>query len=152
MRKVEREAGKSILEAVTAAERLRLRAFMMTVASFIFGVVPLVIATGAGAASRHETSHEVKPQPVECEYHVVFIPTYRKKAIFGRIPFAKNVHHLGWYLGNVDEYVWMVLPNPQLPLTNNEAERASAIGSSPAGSAAARAPSKAAELSPCWTV
>ena len=35
------------------AARLRFRAVMMTALSFIFGVLPLVFASGAGAASRN---------------------------------------------------------------------------------------------------
>ena len=48
-----REEGKSIIESATEAARLRLRPILMTAFAFILGVVPLVIATGAGAAARH---------------------------------------------------------------------------------------------------
>lgn len=44
--------GRSILEATVEAARLRFRAVLMTAFSFVLGVLPLVIATGAGAASR----------------------------------------------------------------------------------------------------
>jgi HAE1 family hydrophobic/amphiphilic exporter-1 len=47
------EEGKSIIESATEAARLRLRPILMTAFAFILGVVPLVIATGAGAAARH---------------------------------------------------------------------------------------------------
>jgi HAE1 family hydrophobic/amphiphilic exporter-1 len=47
-----RSEGKSIVEAASQAARLRFRAILMTAFSFILGVVPLVIATGAGANSR----------------------------------------------------------------------------------------------------
>jgi HAE1 family hydrophobic/amphiphilic exporter-1 len=50
--KEQRAAGKSIIEAATSAAHLRFRALLMTAFSFILGVVPLVIATGAGAGSR----------------------------------------------------------------------------------------------------
>lgn len=50
--KVRREAGLSTNEAALEAARLRFRAVMMTALSFILGVSPLVLATGAGAASR----------------------------------------------------------------------------------------------------
>ena len=48
-----RHQGKGIVEAAIEAGRLRLRPILMTSFAFIFGVSPLVIARGAGAASRH---------------------------------------------------------------------------------------------------
>jgi HAE1 family hydrophobic/amphiphilic exporter-1 len=50
--KANRERGMSITESVVEAARLRLRPILMTALAFILGVVPLVHATGAGAASR----------------------------------------------------------------------------------------------------
>lgn len=50
--KQEREAGKSIYEAAMNGANLRYRAVLMTAWSFLFGVFPLVIATGAGSGSR----------------------------------------------------------------------------------------------------
>jgi multidrug efflux pump subunit AcrB len=47
-----REQGLSIVEAAMEAGRLRLRPILMTAFAFILGVVPLLVATGAGAASR----------------------------------------------------------------------------------------------------
>ncbi len=46
------EEGKSILEAAKEAARLRFRPILMTALSFLLGVIPLVIASGAGANSR----------------------------------------------------------------------------------------------------
>ncbi len=48
----QRRAGQSIFDAAITAAGLRFRAVLMTALSFILGVMPLVIATGAGAASR----------------------------------------------------------------------------------------------------
>jgi len=48
----ERGAGKSIVDAATSAARLRIRAVLMTSFAFILGLVPLVIASGAGEASQ----------------------------------------------------------------------------------------------------
>ncbi|HEY6832460.1 MAG TPA: multidrug efflux RND transporter permease subunit [Pseudolabrys sp.] len=47
-----REEGLDVVEAAMEAARLRLRPILMTAFAFILGVVPLMIATGAGAASR----------------------------------------------------------------------------------------------------
>lgn len=50
--KQEREGGKGIEEAALSGANLRFRAVMMTAWSFLFGVLPLVFADGAGGASR----------------------------------------------------------------------------------------------------
>jgi multidrug efflux pump len=50
--KERREHGMSVVEAALDAAHLRLRPILMTSFAFILGVVPLVIATGAGANSR----------------------------------------------------------------------------------------------------
>jgi HAE1 family hydrophobic/amphiphilic exporter-1 len=47
-----REEGLGIVEAAMEAGRLRLRPILMTAFAFILGVVPLMLAEGAGAASR----------------------------------------------------------------------------------------------------
>jgi HAE1 family hydrophobic/amphiphilic exporter-1 len=47
-----RIAGRSILEAAAEAAQLRFRPILMTSFTFILGVVPLVLAHGAGAASQ----------------------------------------------------------------------------------------------------
>ena len=46
-------AGKSKREAIEQAAAIRLRPILMTTAAMVLGVVPLVIATGAGAAGRY---------------------------------------------------------------------------------------------------
>ncbi|MDO8714832.1 MAG: efflux RND transporter permease subunit [Polynucleobacter sp.] len=46
------EAGRSKLDAIVEASSVRLRPILMTTAAMVLGVVPLVIASGAGAAGR----------------------------------------------------------------------------------------------------
>ncbi len=48
----QRADGKSIVEAAKIAAHMRFRAVMMTALSFLLGVIPLVVASGAGAASQ----------------------------------------------------------------------------------------------------
>ncbi len=46
------EKGMAVLEAAMEASRLRFRPILMTSIAFILGVVPLVVASGAGASAR----------------------------------------------------------------------------------------------------
>jgi HAE1 family hydrophobic/amphiphilic exporter-1/multidrug efflux pump len=46
-------AGMPLVKATLEAARLRFRPIIMTSMAFILGVLPLVLASGAGAASRH---------------------------------------------------------------------------------------------------
>jgi hydrophobic/amphiphilic exporter-1 (mainly G- bacteria), HAE1 family len=48
-----RDTGLSASEAVVRAAEIRLRPILMTSLAFIMGLIPLVTASGAGAASRH---------------------------------------------------------------------------------------------------
>ncbi|HEY6727815.1 MAG TPA: multidrug efflux RND transporter permease subunit, partial [Polyangiaceae bacterium] len=50
--KLEHDRGLSILDAALSAAKLRLRPILMTAFAFILGCIPLLRATGAGAASR----------------------------------------------------------------------------------------------------
>jgi len=51
--KQRREEGLPVIEAAMQAAMIRLRPILMTAFAFILGVFPLVIASGAGAQSRH---------------------------------------------------------------------------------------------------
>jgi HAE1 family hydrophobic/amphiphilic exporter-1 len=46
------EQGSSLLDATMQAVRQRLRPILMTSLAFLFGVLPLALSSGAGAASR----------------------------------------------------------------------------------------------------
>jgi len=54
-----RAKGLSITDAAVQAARIRLRPILMTSFAFILGVLPLVFATGAGAASRNSVGTTV---------------------------------------------------------------------------------------------
>ncbi|WP_236234100.1 multidrug efflux RND transporter permease subunit [Pseudomonas tohonis] len=49
-----RDKGLSAREAVEEAASIRLRPVLMTTAAMVFGMVPLILATGAGAVSRFD--------------------------------------------------------------------------------------------------
>ena len=51
--KIQQEEGKNKLEAIIAATSIRLRPILMTTAAMVLGVIPLIAASGAGAASRY---------------------------------------------------------------------------------------------------
>jgi HAE1 family hydrophobic/amphiphilic exporter-1 len=53
------EQGMDILEAAILAAKQRLRPILMTIFAFLLGVFPLVIASGAGASSRHSIGDAV---------------------------------------------------------------------------------------------
>jgi HAE1 family hydrophobic/amphiphilic exporter-1 len=50
--RAERMQGKSALDAALDGARIRLRPILMTAFAFIFGTIPLAIASGAGAVAR----------------------------------------------------------------------------------------------------
>ena len=54
-----RQRGMPLIEATIEAARIRLRPILMTSFAFILGVVPLVLASGAGEAGRHSVGTTV---------------------------------------------------------------------------------------------
>ena len=72
-----REEGLSIVESAMEAGRLRLRPILMTAFAFILGVVPLMIATGAGAASRQSIGTTVFGGMVAATIlTLIFVPVF----------------------------------------------------------------------------
>ncbi len=57
--KVRVDRGEDLLESTLAAVKLRLRPIIMTSLAFILGVLPLVLATGAGAIARRTIGYTV---------------------------------------------------------------------------------------------
>jgi len=54
-----RQGGMPLLEAAVESARIRLRPILMTSLAFILGVVPLVVASGAGEKGRHSVGTTV---------------------------------------------------------------------------------------------
>jgi multidrug efflux pump len=69
--------GVPLLQAATEAARDRLRPILMTSLAFIFGVSPLLIASGAGAMSRHSIGTTVfSGMVVATAIAIIFIPLF----------------------------------------------------------------------------
>jgi HAE1 family hydrophobic/amphiphilic exporter-1 len=70
-----REQGMSIVDAAVEASRIRLRPILMTSFAFILGVLPLAVATGAGAAARNSVGTTVAGGMLASTIlSVIFIP------------------------------------------------------------------------------
>ena len=72
-----REKGESIADAAAEAARLRFRPILMTSFAFILGMLPLVIAKGAGASSRISLGSTVLGGMITSTFlAVLFVPTF----------------------------------------------------------------------------
>ena len=75
--KQRREQGLSIQEAALEAARLRFRPILMTSFSTIFGLIPLILSTGAGAASRQALGTSVLGGMFTgAVFGVLFVPSF----------------------------------------------------------------------------
>ena len=71
------EQGKSAAEAAVEAARLRFRPIVMTSLAFVFGVVPLVLATGASASARQSMGSGVFGGMIVATFIApIFIPLF----------------------------------------------------------------------------
>lgn len=87
---MKREEGMPIIEAAIEAAKLRFRAILMTSLTFIFGVIPLVISTGAGAASRHSVGTGVLGGMIGATVLAVFFVPLFFKVIESYLPSKKK--------------------------------------------------------------
>ena len=72
-----RAQGKDIVEAAAEAAKLRFRPVLMTAFSFIFGVLPLVFASGAGSASQQAVGTAVfGGMMASTALAVLFVPVF----------------------------------------------------------------------------
>ena len=72
----QRRKGSTILEAAMEAARVRLRPILMTALAFIIGLIPLVIATGAGANSRRSLGTTVVGGLAVATVLIIFVPIF----------------------------------------------------------------------------
>jgi HAE1 family hydrophobic/amphiphilic exporter-1 len=70
-----RARGMTIVEAALEAARIRLRPILMTSLAFILGVLPMVVATGAGQEARHSVGTTVAGGMLASTFlNLAFIP------------------------------------------------------------------------------
>lgn len=88
------DQGMGLIEATLQAVKLRLRPILMTSLAFIFGVLPLALASGAGAGSRQAIGTGVLGGMLSATVlGVFFIPVFYVvvRQFFGRRSAAKEV-------------------------------------------------------------
>ena len=69
--------GRSALDAIIEAARLRIRPIVMTSLAFILGVFPLAVATGAGSGAQHAIGITVLGGMLSATLlGVFFVPTF----------------------------------------------------------------------------
>jgi hydrophobe/amphiphile efflux-1 (HAE1) family protein len=99
------EEGLSFAEAALEAGKSRLRAIIMTSLTFILGVVPLLTADGAGAASRHSVGTGVMGGMITATFLAVFFVPFFYKLL-------QDIAHRSWRKKDPK--------NPELPNTGDE--------------------------------
>ncbi len=88
------EAGATAREAAADAARLRFRPIVMTSLAFVLGVVPLVLATGAGAAARQSMGSGVFGGMIVATFIApIFVPLFF--TLLARKPRPSHAVHAG---------------------------------------------------------
>ena len=72
----QRRQGASVLDAAMTAARIRLRPILMTALAFIIGLMPLVIASGAGANARRSLGTTVVGGLTVATILIIFVPIF----------------------------------------------------------------------------
>jgi len=87
--KLQYKSGKSLIDAALEGARLRLRPILMTSFAFIFGCVPLWIASGSGAAGRRILGTVVIGGMLAASFIAVFLIPVAFTAVEG---LARRLH------------------------------------------------------------
>ncbi|MVT07645.1 efflux RND transporter permease subunit [Chitinophaga tropicalis] len=95
--KVRVDRGEDLIQSTLEAVRLRLRPIIMTSLAFIFGVMPMVLASGAGAQSRKTIGVTVQGGMVASSCIAIFIVPVLF-VLFTRVSYGKK--KLAWLRAN----------------------------------------------------
>lgn len=98
--KVRVDHGEELIKSTLEAVRLRLRPIIMTSMAFILGVLPLALATGAGAESRNTIGFTVLGGMIASSTISIFIVPVLF-VLFTRLSYGKK--QLDWLLAHHDE-------------------------------------------------
>jgi HAE1 family hydrophobic/amphiphilic exporter-1 len=91
--KVRVDRGEDLLQSTLEAVKLRFRPIIMTSMSFVFGVMPLVLATGAGAVARNTIGFAVLGGMLASSSMAIFIVPVLF-VLFTRLSYGKK--QLAW--------------------------------------------------------
>jgi HAE1 family hydrophobic/amphiphilic exporter-1 len=97
--KVRVDRGEELLKSTIEAVSLRLRPIVMTSLAFILGVLPLVLATGAGAVARRTIGFTVLGGMLAASTLAIFIVPVLY-VVITRVSYGKE--KLDWLLANHD--------------------------------------------------
>jgi len=100
--KVRVDRGEELIQSTLEAVRLRLRPIIMTSLAFILGVLPLVLATGAGAMARRTIGYTVLGGMLAASTLAIFIVPVLF-VVITRLSYGKK--HLDWLQANHDQLV-----------------------------------------------